>query len=47
MNLGLQIKYSSSLSTARKEIDGAARQKAEIDVKVARLKDDLNEYRNR
>uniref|UniRef100_A0A915E2N4 IF rod domain-containing protein n=1 Tax=Ditylenchus dipsaci TaxID=166011 RepID=A0A915E2N4_9BILA len=43
----IKIKYSSSLSTARKEIDGGARKKAEIDVKVARLKDDLAEYRNR
>ncbi|KAI1727251.1 intermediate filament protein [Ditylenchus destructor] len=43
----IKVKFSSSLSTARKEIDGAARQKAEIDVKVARLKDDLAEYRNR
>lgn len=41
------MKYSSSLSSARKDIDGAARQKAEIDVKVARFRDDLNEYRNR
>ena len=42
-----QIKYSESLSTARKDIDDAARRKAEIDVKVARLRDDLAEYRNR
>ncbi|PAV55899.1 hypothetical protein WR25_13815 isoform B [Diploscapter pachys] len=43
----IKIKYSESLSTARKDIDDAARRKAEIDVKVARLRDDLAEYRNR
>ena len=43
----IKIKYSSSLSSARKDIDGSARQKAEIDVKVERVRDDLNEYRNR
>lgn len=43
----IKIKYSDSLSEARKDIDTAARQKAEIDVKVARLRDDLQEYRSR
>ena len=43
----LQVKYADSLSDARKDIDNAARQKAEIDVKVARLRDDLAEYRAR
>ncbi|CAJ0963669.1 unnamed protein product, partial [Mesorhabditis belari] len=43
----IKIKYSDSLSNARKDIDSAARQKAEIDVKVARLRDDLAEYRSR
>ncbi|CAJ0581350.1 unnamed protein product, partial [Mesorhabditis spiculigera] len=43
----IKIKYSDSLSNARKDIDNAARQKAEIDVKVARLRDDLAEYRAR
>ncbi|KAK6008877.1 intermediate filament protein [Ostertagia ostertagi] len=43
----IKIKYSTSLSTARKDIDDSARRKAEIDVKVARLRDDLAEYRNR
>lgn len=43
----LQVKYADSLSDARKDIDNAARQKAEIDVKVARLRDDLAEYRSR
>ncbi|CAD6193756.1 unnamed protein product [Caenorhabditis auriculariae] len=43
----IKIKYSESLSTARKDIDEAARRKAEIDVKVARLRDDLAEYRSR
>ncbi len=41
------MKYSDSLSDARKDIDNAARQKAEIDVKAARLRDDVSEYRNR
>ncbi|KAI6216463.1 hypothetical protein M3Y99_01821500 [Aphelenchoides fujianensis] len=41
------IKYSDSLSEARRNIDAAARQKAEVDVKVARLREDLEEYRNR
>lgn len=35
------------MSEARKNIDSAARQKAEVDVKVARLREDLEEYRNR
>uniref|UniRef100_A0A1I7SW94 Intermediate filament tail domain protein n=1 Tax=Bursaphelenchus xylophilus TaxID=6326 RepID=A0A1I7SW94_BURXY len=43
----IKIRYTDSLSEARKNIDGAARQKAEVDVKVARLKEDLEEYRNR
>ncbi|VDL76879.1 unnamed protein product [Nippostrongylus brasiliensis] len=43
----IKIKYSESLSTARKDIDDSARRKAEIDVKVARLRDDLAEYRSR
>lgn len=43
----IKIKYSTTLSTARKDIDKAARAKAEIDVKTARLKEDLKEYRDR
>lgn len=43
----VKIRYSTTLSTARKDIDQAARDKAALDVKVARLRDDLNEYRNR
>ncbi|CAJ0951164.1 unnamed protein product, partial [Mesorhabditis belari] len=43
----IKVKYTDSLSKARKDIDDAARQKAEIDVKVARLRDDLDEYRGR
>lgn len=45
--LKIKIRYSESLSDARKNIDNAARQKAEVDVKVARLREDLEEYRNR
>ncbi|CAD5212111.1 unnamed protein product [Bursaphelenchus okinawaensis] len=43
----IKIRYTDSLSEARKNIDNAARNKAEVDVKVARLKEDLEEYRNR
>ncbi|VDK75650.1 unnamed protein product, partial [Anisakis simplex] len=43
----IKIQYSDSLRDARKEIDDGARRKAEIDVKVARLRDDLAELRNR
>lgn len=43
----IQIQYSDSLRDARKEIDDGARRKAEIDVRVARLRDDLAEIRNR
>ena len=45
--MSFQVKYSGSLSDARKEIDGAARNKAELDVKISRLTDDLNDYRRR
>uniref|UniRef100_A0A915LZ64 Intermediate filament protein n=1 Tax=Meloidogyne javanica TaxID=6303 RepID=A0A915LZ64_MELJA len=40
----VKVRYSTTLSTARKDIDQAARDKAALDVKVARLRDDLNEY---
>ncbi|KAM3719171.1 Intermediate filament protein [Dirofilaria immitis] len=43
----IKIQYSDSLRDARKEIDDGARRKAEIDVKVARLRDDLAEIRSR
>lgn len=43
----IKIKFSDSLASARKDIDDAARRKAEIDVKVSRLRDDLAEYRSR
>uniref|UniRef100_A0A1I7TV95 Intermediate filament tail domain protein n=1 Tax=Caenorhabditis tropicalis TaxID=1561998 RepID=A0A1I7TV95_9PELO len=43
----VKIKYSESLSIARKEIDDSSCQKAEIDVKLQRLKDDLTEYESR
>lgn len=43
----IKVQYSDSLSKARSEIDDGARRKAEIDVKVARLRDDLAELRNR
>lgn len=45
--ISFQIQYSDSLRDARKEIDDGARRKAEIDVKVARLRDDLAEIRSR
>ena len=40
-----QVKYGGQLSTNRKEIDEAARMKADMEVKLARLQDDFNEYR--
>ncbi|KAI6197480.1 hypothetical protein M3Y94_01229200 [Aphelenchoides besseyi] len=43
----IKVRYSDSLSEARRNIDQAARQKAEVDVKVARLREDFEEYRNR
>ncbi|CEF70969.1 Lamin Tail Domain domain and Intermediate filament protein family and Intermediate filament, ifa/ifb family-containing protein [Strongyloides ratti] len=43
----IKIKFSDSLASARKDIDDAARRKAEIDVKASRLRDDLAEYRHR
>ncbi|VDN01708.1 unnamed protein product [Thelazia callipaeda] len=43
----IKIQYSDSLRDARKEIDDGARRKAEIDVKAARLRDDLAEIRSR
>jgi intermediate filament protein if len=43
----VKVKYTVTLSESRGTIDNAARQKAEVDVKVARLRDDLNEYRSR
>uniref|UniRef100_A0A8R1TJR0 Intermediate filament protein B n=2 Tax=Onchocerca TaxID=6281 RepID=A0A8R1TJR0_ONCVO len=43
----IKVQYADSLRDARKEIDDGARRKAEIDVRVARLKDDLAEIRSR
>ncbi|KAL3083395.1 hypothetical protein niasHS_011197 [Heterodera schachtii] len=43
----VKMTFSSTLSSARKDIDNSAREKAKLDVKVSRLRDDLNEYRNR
>jgi len=41
----IKIKFGDRLSDSRKEIDESARQKADMEVKLARLQDDLNEYR--
>ncbi|KAK0395366.1 hypothetical protein QR680_001247 [Steinernema hermaphroditum] len=43
----IKLKYADSIAEARKNIDSAARDKADVDVKLARVKDDLNEYRQR
>lgn len=38
--------YEGELKDARKEMDEGAKKKAEIDLKVARLQDQMNEYRS-
>lgn len=41
----IKKKYAGELSESRKKIDDGAREKADIDVKVSRLQDDIAEYR--
>jgi len=43
----IKAKFAVQIVDARKQIDDAARQKAEIEVHIARLQDDLNDYRRR
>lgn len=43
----IKEKYSGELSSARKHMDDAGRQKAEIEVQIARLTEDINEFRRR
>jgi len=43
----IKIKFSGDLSEARKKIDDGAREKAEIEVKIARLMEDVGEFRRR
>jgi len=43
----IKEKYSGDLSTARKHMDDAGRQKAEIEVQISRLTEDINEFRRR
>ncbi|TMS35081.1 hypothetical protein L596_002552 [Steinernema carpocapsae] len=43
----IKLKYADSIAEARKNIDSSAREKAEVDVKLARVRDDMNEYRLR
>lgn len=41
----IKLQYADNLQDARKNIDESARQRADYEVKLARLQDDLNEYR--
>ncbi|VDP06866.1 unnamed protein product [Soboliphyme baturini] len=41
----IKLKYSDELNDARKYIDDMARQKAEIEVQIARLQEDIAEFR--
>jgi intermediate filament protein if len=41
----IKVEFSGSLSEARRNIDEASRNKAEIEVQIGRLQEDLNEYR--
>jgi intermediate filament protein if len=41
----IKLQYADNLADARKNIDESARQRADYEVKLARLQDDLNEYR--
>ncbi len=43
----IKMKFSSQIVSARKQIDDGARQKAEIEVHISRLQEDLNDYRRR
>jgi intermediate filament protein if len=43
----IKEKYSGELTDARKMIDDTGRQRAEIEVQIARLQDDINEFRRR
>lgn len=43
----IKEKYSGDLSSARKHLDDAGRQRAEIEVQIARLNEDINEFRRR
>lgn len=43
----IKEKYAGELTDARKLMDDTGRQRAEIEVQIARLQDDINEYRRR
>lgn len=43
----IKEKYAGELTDARKLMDDTGRQRAEIEVQIARLTDDINEYRRR
>ena len=42
-----KITFSGQLTDARKQIDDGARLKTQIEVQIARLQEDLNDYRRR
>jgi hypothetical protein len=42
---GAQVKFADSLKDSRKDIDDSARQRADYDVKLVRLAEDMAEYR--
>lgn len=43
----IKEKFSGDLSTARKSLDDAGRAKAELEVQIARLTEDIAEFRRR
>lgn len=43
----IKEKYAGELTDARRTIDDTGRQRAEIEVQIARLQDDINEFRRR
>jgi intermediate filament protein if len=43
----IKEKYAGELTDARRTIDDAGRQRAEVEVQIARLQDDINEFRRR
>jgi len=43
----IKEKFAGELTDARKLMDDTGRHRAEIEVQIARLQDDINEYRRR
>jgi len=43
----IKVEYSSELSSARKSIDEAAKKKAEVEVQIARLQEDIADFKRK